>query len=344
MNIPSCSYRSDSLPENCTGDYRFGFNGMERVDEISGVGNHYTAEYWEMDPRVLRRWNTDPVVKHWESPYAIFHNNPIFFTDPQGDDPPEKTKKHKIEKGETLSGIAKKTGASVDDLMNWNKGSIKDKDKIFEGDEINISDPKRWTLDEGSWIDSQNPDELWASTGDGGWTNINAQTFGEWFGETWNQPVGYISDDGEMTIGKNSEAAEAMMQIVPPMISWGATVYANPRLPKVSGSSGFQHLGSWQKGGNFGHFSSYNGAGFSFKTSHSFYRAHASGSFSSTKLTIRQVESSIARNAYHNIHKIPKAGNGYFPGSVNIDGVNVGYRAVINRGSVEITTYFPKLH
>jgi photosystem II stability/assembly factor-like uncharacterized protein len=336
MQMPGRSYSS--------GDYRFGFNGMERVDEISGVGNHYTAEYWEMDPRVLRRWNTDPVVKHWESPYAIFHNNPIFFTDPQGDDPPEKTKKHKIEKGETLSGIAKKTGASVDDLMNWNKGSIKDKDKIFEGDEINISDPKRWTLDEGSWIDSQNPDELWASTGDGGWTNINAQTFGEWFGETWNQPVGYISDDGEMTIGKNSEAAEAMMQIVPPMISWGATVYANPRLPKVSGSSGFQHLGSWQKGGNFGHFSSYNGAGFSFKTSHSFYRAHASGSFSSTKLTIRQVESSIARNAYHNIHKIPKAGNGYFPGSVNIDGVNVGYRAVMNRGSVEITTYFPKLH
>jgi N-acetylmuramoyl-L-alanine amidase len=55
------------------------------VNEISGVGNHYTAEFWEYDPRTIRRWNLDPVRVAWESPYAAFRNNPIFFNDPNGD-------------------------------------------------------------------------------------------------------------------------------------------------------------------------------------------------------------------------------------------------------------------
>lgn len=47
------------------GSYRFGHNGQESDAEISGSwGNHYTAEYWMMDSRILRRWEPDPVVKH----------------------------------------------------------------------------------------------------------------------------------------------------------------------------------------------------------------------------------------------------------------------------------------
>ena len=68
-------------------EYRYGAaNGQEKVDEISGSGNHYTAEYWEYDSRTLRRWNIDPVVKEHESPYATFANNPIWFSDPNGAD------------------------------------------------------------------------------------------------------------------------------------------------------------------------------------------------------------------------------------------------------------------
>ena len=67
-------------------DYRYGFNGQEKIDEISGSGNHYTAEYWEYDPRTGRRWNRDPIVKAHESPYAAFGNNPIWFIDPLGAD------------------------------------------------------------------------------------------------------------------------------------------------------------------------------------------------------------------------------------------------------------------
>lgn len=66
--------------------YRYGFQSQERTDEISGSGNHYSAEYWKYDPRLGRRWNVDPVVKHNESPYAAFANNPVWFIDPSGAD------------------------------------------------------------------------------------------------------------------------------------------------------------------------------------------------------------------------------------------------------------------
>lgn len=59
---------------------------MEKDDEVSGEGNSYTAEYWQYDARLGRRWNTDPVVKVHESPYAAFANNPILFIDPSGAD------------------------------------------------------------------------------------------------------------------------------------------------------------------------------------------------------------------------------------------------------------------
>jgi hypothetical protein len=46
-----------SYKNSCAGDYRYGFNGQEKVDEISGVGNHNTALFWEYDTRLGRRWN-----------------------------------------------------------------------------------------------------------------------------------------------------------------------------------------------------------------------------------------------------------------------------------------------
>ncbi|ATL49388.1 hypothetical protein COR50_20625 [Chitinophaga caeni] len=68
------------------GGYRFGMNGQEKVDEISGSGNHYTAPFWEYDPRIGRRWNIDPILKRYESSYATFANNPIGITDRLGND------------------------------------------------------------------------------------------------------------------------------------------------------------------------------------------------------------------------------------------------------------------
>jgi len=67
-------------------DYRFGFNGQEKDNEVSGVGNSNTAEYWQYDSRLGRRWNTDPVVRAWESPYACLYNNPINIVDLKGNE------------------------------------------------------------------------------------------------------------------------------------------------------------------------------------------------------------------------------------------------------------------
>jgi hypothetical protein len=68
------------------GGYRFGYNGQEKVDEIAGAGNHNTAEFWEYDTRLARRWNRDPVTHEWESSYSTFGGNPIRNNDINGDD------------------------------------------------------------------------------------------------------------------------------------------------------------------------------------------------------------------------------------------------------------------
>jgi len=80
MEMPDRNYRQ------ANSSYRYGFNGQEKSDEIKGEGNSYTAEFWEYDPRLGRRWNIDPITKEYESPYAAFSNNPIWFVDASGAD------------------------------------------------------------------------------------------------------------------------------------------------------------------------------------------------------------------------------------------------------------------
>ncbi len=68
--------------------YRYGFNGFEKDNEIYGAGRSYTAEFWQYDSRLGRRWNVDPLASHPNqigmSPYSAFWNNPLRFTDPDG--------------------------------------------------------------------------------------------------------------------------------------------------------------------------------------------------------------------------------------------------------------------
>ena len=64
--------------------YRFQFNGQEKDDEVAGAGNSYTAEFWQFNPRLGRRFNLDPIVKYWESGYATYANNPLILVDPKG--------------------------------------------------------------------------------------------------------------------------------------------------------------------------------------------------------------------------------------------------------------------
>jgi RHS repeat-associated protein len=77
MPMPGRSYQSSN-------SYRYGFNGQEKDLEI--FEGAYTAEYWEYDSRIGRRWNVDPLAHEFPnmSPYAAFNNNPLRFTDPTG--------------------------------------------------------------------------------------------------------------------------------------------------------------------------------------------------------------------------------------------------------------------
>jgi RHS repeat-associated protein len=69
------------------GEYRFGFNGQEKDDEIAGVtGSHYTTQFREYDSRLSRWWSNDPIFKPHESPFALNGNNPIWIIDPSGSD------------------------------------------------------------------------------------------------------------------------------------------------------------------------------------------------------------------------------------------------------------------
>jgi len=66
-------------------NYSFGMNTQEKDDEIYGKGNSYSAEYWQYDARLGRRWNMDPRPNPSISVYACFGNNPIWFSDVAGD-------------------------------------------------------------------------------------------------------------------------------------------------------------------------------------------------------------------------------------------------------------------
>lgn len=65
--------------------YRHSFNGQELDNEVAGEGNSYTAEFWQYDPRLGRRFNIDPKPIPSISNYACFANNPIWCIDVLGD-------------------------------------------------------------------------------------------------------------------------------------------------------------------------------------------------------------------------------------------------------------------
>jgi len=65
--------------------YRYGYGTQEKDTDI-GEGI-YTAEYWEYDSRLGRRWNLDPKPRVNISSYSVFDNNPIENNDVDGDKP-----------------------------------------------------------------------------------------------------------------------------------------------------------------------------------------------------------------------------------------------------------------
>ena len=72
----------------CMELYRYGFNGMEKDDEVKGSGNSYDFGARMYDSRLGRWLSLDPLVRSFEyvSPYNFVLNSPIYFVDPDGRD------------------------------------------------------------------------------------------------------------------------------------------------------------------------------------------------------------------------------------------------------------------
>ncbi|NJM80233.1 MAG: hypothetical protein HC854_12570 [Flavobacterium sp.] len=66
--------------------YRYGFNGMEKDDEVKGEGNSYDFGARMLDPRVGRFFAVDPLEKKypWYTPYQFSGNKVIQFVELEG--------------------------------------------------------------------------------------------------------------------------------------------------------------------------------------------------------------------------------------------------------------------
>ena len=73
------------FPLPAMGGYRYFFNGQEADNEVFGEGVSLTAEFWQYDTRLGRRWNMDPNNQRSVSVYSCFNDNPMWFVDVKGD-------------------------------------------------------------------------------------------------------------------------------------------------------------------------------------------------------------------------------------------------------------------
>jgi RHS repeat-associated protein len=78
--------------KKCVTGYRYGFNGMEKDDEIKGNGNSLDFGARIYDPRIGKFLSLDPRMSDFPfmSPYCYAANSPIMFIDVNGEGPDKK--------------------------------------------------------------------------------------------------------------------------------------------------------------------------------------------------------------------------------------------------------------
>ncbi|MDQ3072508.1 MAG: hypothetical protein M3Q97_04485 [Bacteroidota bacterium] len=93
---PIITYHNEwmcGLVNDSVSTYRYGFNGMERDDEVKGIGNSYDFGARVYDSRLGCFLSVDPLYKIYEevSPYVFAINNPIKYIDDNGKGPIDTT-------------------------------------------------------------------------------------------------------------------------------------------------------------------------------------------------------------------------------------------------------------
>lgn len=65
-------------------DYRYGYQGSEKDNEVKGEGNSYSTQFRQLDPRIGRWLSYDPKPDAFSSPYCSMDNNPMRYNDNLG--------------------------------------------------------------------------------------------------------------------------------------------------------------------------------------------------------------------------------------------------------------------
>ncbi len=119
--------------------YRYGFNGKEHEDDITG--GDYAFEYRVYDSRLAQFLSIDPWSKKYpyQSPYVFAHNCPILLIDylGLGDEP---DRKHQVKAGDNISSLAKMYNVTEDAIRNANPQTQnrQQKDQVNLGEILNI--------------------------------------------------------------------------------------------------------------------------------------------------------------------------------------------------------------
>jgi RHS repeat-associated protein len=115
-------------------DYRYGYQGSEKDDEIKGEGNSYFTTNRILDPRVGRWFSLDPVYKNNQSNYSSMSNNPITRVDPGGDDDYYNEKgKFLYRDNLTSNNLRLITQESFDKIHKVYGKQMGDKDHMYKG-------------------------------------------------------------------------------------------------------------------------------------------------------------------------------------------------------------------
>jgi RHS repeat-associated protein len=109
---------------------RYAFNGMEDDPEVKGQGNSYDYGARMHDPRVGRFLSIDPQAGAYPfmSPYCYAGNNPIYFTDENGEGPkPAKGKR-------TRAAILKVSASAFAAIYSSNNTSVREVERWALGE------------------------------------------------------------------------------------------------------------------------------------------------------------------------------------------------------------------
>lgn len=120
--IGNIFHNSIALFPSKEGGYSYGFQGMEKVDELNGNGNSYITHFRLLDTRLGRWFSVDPILSALESPYVSMGDNPIWFNDVKGD---------KFTK--TAKQVVKKYKGKLKERIKEEKNKL-EMYKKFEGD------------------------------------------------------------------------------------------------------------------------------------------------------------------------------------------------------------------